>query len=332
VAGVAAQLLHARRGAWGFAKERTLRLLPVLVFGMLVVVPPQSYFELLTQAPQLLPGDGAYLDFWAAYVQGGSYCQGRDCLSVPTWNHLWFIAYLWPYALLLPPLLCRLPQRALQLPDWAWLLLPALPLIAYRLLLFPRFPSTHDFVHDAYNHAVYASLFALGWASRTPLTAGLWAAAQRQRWLLLGLALAAWGGTVFYFSSYPTGEPPEALRQAMRAVWALLSWWGIAAACGWALQLGRDTRLLRWLSGAVFCLYVLHQTVIVLLTRLLLPLHLPWGLEALLLIGLTAGTCLGAYALLRRVPGLRALVGVHEKKTPRAQASKPCRNQALPAG
>jgi surface polysaccharide O-acyltransferase-like enzyme len=68
--------------------------------------------------------------------------------------------------------------------------------------------------------------------------------------------------------------------------------------------------VLRWLSGAVFCLYILHQTVIVLLTRLLLPLSLPWGLEALLLILLTAAICLGAYALLRQVPGLRALLGI----------------------
>jgi hypothetical protein len=41
--------------------------------------------------------------------------------------------------------------------------------------------------------------------------------------------------------------------------------------------------VLRWLSGAVFCLYSRHQTVIVLLTRLLLPLNLPWGVKALLL-------------------------------------------------
>ncbi len=72
---------------------------------------------------------------------------------------------------------------------------------------------------------------------------------------------------------------------------------------------------------------MLHQSVIVLLTRALLPLNLPWGLEALLLIALTAAICLGAYALLRHVPLLRGLLGIGAP----AHASRPCRNQALPA-
>lgn len=313
VAGAACATLHARRGGWaGFARERSRRLLLPLLFGMAVIVPPQAYCELLTQAPELLPGDGGYLDFWAAYLQGGRYCRGDDCMRVPTWNHLWFLPYLWAYALLLAPLLVRLPQRALAWPDWAWLLLPALPLIAFRLVLFPHFPSTHDLLGDAYNHALYGYLFALGWASRGPLAEGFWAATRRWRWFSLALALLAWGVLVGYFNAYRDETPPEALRQLMRTLWALLSWWALSAACGWAQRLAPqgEATVLRWLSGAVFCLYILHQTVIVLLTRLLLPQSLPWGLEALLLVGLTAAICLGAYALLRPVPGLRALLGI----------------------
>ena len=233
-------------------------------------------------------------------------------MSVPTGNHLWFLPYLWAYALLLAPLLVRLPQRPPALPAWGWLILPALPLIAFRLGLFPHFPSTHDLFTDVYNHAIYSYLFALGWASRGLLAEGFWAAARRWRWLSLALALLAWGVIVGYFHTFRTEAPPEALRQLMRTLWALFSWWAISAACGWAQQLAprEESPWLRWLSGAVFCLYILHQTVIVLLTRLLLPLSLPWGVEALLLILLTVAICLGAYALLRKVPGLRVLLGI----------------------
>jgi peptidoglycan/LPS O-acetylase OafA/YrhL len=313
VAGVACATLYVKRGRWaGFARERSTRLLLPLLFGMTVIVTPQAYYEVLTKAPQLLPGDGGYLDFWAAYLQGGRYCRGDDCMSVPTWNHLWFLPYLWFYALLLSPLLLRLPRRGMAWPAWVWLLVPALPLIAFRLGLFPHFPSTHDLFNDAYNHALYGYLFALGWASRGRLAEGFWAATQRWRWLSLTLALLAWGVLVSYFHTFRNEAPPEALRQLMRTLWALCSWWAISAACGWAQQMAPqgEAPVLRWLSGAVFCLYILHQTVIVLLTRLLLPLSLPWGLEALLLILLTAAICLGAYALLRQVPGLRALLGI----------------------
>jgi peptidoglycan/LPS O-acetylase OafA/YrhL len=83
------------------------------------------------------------------------------------------------------------------------------------------------------------------------------------------------------------------------------------AACGWAQRaFPTESPRLRAASAAVFCLYVLHQSVIVLLTRVLLPLDLPWGLEAMVLMGLTVAVCAAAYLVLRRVPGLRLMVGI----------------------
>ena len=319
VAGVACQGLSARRGLLGSWRDRTLRLLLPLLFGMAVIVPPQAFFEVLTKAPQLLPGDGGYLDFWWAYLHGGRYCRGQDCMDVPTWNHLWFLAYLWPYTLLgaLVAAAWRWPLPALRLPDWAWLLLPIVPLALARWFVFPHHPSTHNLVHDLYNHVQYGALFALGWASHTPLAAGLWPALQRARWPLLGAALASWALLVAYFSHYADQPPPPAVLQAQRGLWAAFSWWAIAAACGWAQQLFRtESPRLRAASAAVFCFYILHQSVIVVLTQLLKPLGLPWGLEALLLVAATFAVCTLAYALLRRVPGLALLTGI--QRTPRS--------------
>ena len=91
IAGAACQGLMDRRGALGTLRDRSLRLLLPLVFGMAVIVTPQAYFEVLTKAPQLLPGDGGYLDFWWAYLHGGKYCRGKECMDVTTWTHLWFL-------------------------------------------------------------------------------------------------------------------------------------------------------------------------------------------------------------------------------------------------
>ena len=63
----------------------------------------------------------------------------------------------------------------------------------------------------------------------------------------------------------------------------------------------------------MFCLYILHQSVIVLLTQALKPLALPWGLEALLLIALTFAICALAYLGARRVPGLALLLGIQRR-------------------
>src|SRR3546814_17431522 len=71
---------------------------------MLVVVVTQAYYEVVEK----MPGgyhDG-YLAFWGRYLRAdGSFCRDGQCLLLPTWNHLWFVAYLWVYTVVLWALL-----------------------------------------------------------------------------------------------------------------------------------------------------------------------------------------------------------------------------------
>lgn len=316
IAGAACQGLFARRGLRGTLQDRSLRLLLPLLFGMVVLVTPQAYYEVLTQAPELLPGDGGYLAFWWAYLHVGKFCRGTDCMVVPTWNHLWFLPYLWLYACLgaVVAACARRPLPRLALPAWAWLLLPALPLALLRVTVMPHWPSTHDLVHDLYNHLQYGFVFAVGWASRTPLAQGLWPAALRLRWVALGASLATWALLLAFNDRYATVAPPDAVLVAARLLRGSLTWWSIVACCGWAQRaFPRETPWLRQAAAAVFCLYILHQSVIVVLSQWLRPLGLPWGVEAVLLIVLTFAICALAYLALRRVPGLALLVGIQRK-------------------
>lgn len=317
IAGAACQGLFAKRGMLGTLKDRSLRLLLPLIFGMVVIVTPQAYFEVLTKAPDVLPGDGGYLDFWRFYLTAGKACRGNDCMSMPTWNHLWFLPYLWLYAVL-GALVARFVtvSRELKLPTWAWLLLPAVPLALMRIFIKPLFPIEHDLVHDLYNHLQYGWLFAIGWASRTPLAQGFWAAALRLRWVALGVSLAGWAVLLVFNQQYAEVTPSDAILTAARTLRGSLTWFAIVAACGWAQRaFTRESPLLREASKAVFCLYILHQSVIVVLSQWLKPLAMPWGLEAVLLIALTGIVSGAAYLLLRRVPGLALLVGI--QRTPR---------------
>ena len=95
VSGAATQFMLGRGGR--FVRPRSRRLLWPLLFGMLVVVPPQSYYEVVTK----LAYAGSYADFLRLYLSGyHAFCRGTDCLSLPTWNHLWFLPYLWAYTML----------------------------------------------------------------------------------------------------------------------------------------------------------------------------------------------------------------------------------------
>jgi glucan biosynthesis protein C len=77
-------------------------LLPPLLFAMFVIVPPQSYYQIVEYVAAH-PGTALTIDnFWVRYVTAsGHWCTPDGCLITPTWNHMWFVAYLLFYTLVL---------------------------------------------------------------------------------------------------------------------------------------------------------------------------------------------------------------------------------------
>ncbi|HEX7991315.1 MAG TPA: hypothetical protein VF513_14280, partial [Stenotrophomonas sp.] len=103
-----------------------------------------------------------------------------------------------------------------------------------------------------------------------------------------------------------------------RVAWAVDQWCAIAALLGFAYRWREaDSPLLRYLTLAVFPLYILHQTVIVVLAHKLKPLQLQPGIEAALLIVATFALCLGAYELIKRCGPLRPLFGLRSRPAER---------------
>ncbi|TYT23775.1 acyltransferase family protein [Luteimonas viscosa] len=311
-----------------FLGARSWRLLVPLAFGMLVIVPPQSYYEVVDK----LPGgyhDG-YLAFWGRYLAADdSFCRGDDCLILPTWNHLWFVAYLWVYTVAVW-LLARFAPRALAaagerlangLSSGVGILLWPIAFFALaRVALIGRFEPTHALVDDWYNHVQYFAIFLLGFAIAR--AEGVWEAMVRRRWLALALWLASWLAVIAYFQHFREVEPPQALRLAMRAAWGLNQWCAIVAILGFARHLApSDSPALRYLTRAIFPVYILHQTIIVLLAYHARPLDLPPLLEGPLLVVLTFGLCFAGYEAIRRIPPLRPLFGLKYRDPARSEAA-----------
>ncbi len=220
ISGLATGLMLGRPG---LARERSRRLLLPLLFGVALIVPPQAWLQVREQFGYA----GSYPDFLRLYFSAyGGFCQARDCLVLPTWNHLWFLPYLWCYTVVALLALwwlpgawpSRLADRLAQPPGWALLALPALALGALRALLHPRFGETHALVDDWAAHAAYLPLFCFGLllARRQALLAQL----QALRWAALGLSLAGWAVLVGYPGQVP-GWPavPEWQRLPCRKVW-----------------------------------------------------------------------------------------------------------------
>lgn len=316
VSGIATRfMLHKRSKT--FVWQRSWRLLVPLVFGMLVVVVPQAYYQVLEQWPDAY--HQGYWTFWGRYLAADQgFCRGDDCLILPTWNHLWFVAYLWAYSMvfvvllrLFPAVLARLNQWICLLFHcaWGWLLLIGY-LFLIRMTLMPAFESTHALVDDWYNHALYFFWFLLGYS--IAFNQKVWDKIERVRWLHAALALFMYAFIAWYFGHYHDDYlPSNTMRTVQRVAWVLMQWGSIFAIFGWVKRFNpKDSVLLRWLTTAIFPLYILHQTIIIVLAYWFKPLNLSPVWEGTLLIALTFGLSLLAVILLRKVAFLRPLFGM----------------------
>ncbi len=315
ISGLALSFLQRRAGGLRLAGMRTRRLLLPLLFGMVVVVPLQPYCQGVSNG-LVEPG---FWRFLLRYWTFGPWPpQAFDGWQFGwTWNHLWYLAYVWVYTLLLlalMPLLRSRPGRALQaaigrLRGPALLFLPALPLILWSWLLQARFAETHDLIHDWFIHTEYLSVFLYGhWLGSNT---GLWEELRRLRWRSLGIALGIFC-VYLPMLKYLPDDAGLVLLSLTRALRWSYCWLALAAVLGWGHQLlNRPFRWLPYATEAVFPWYMLHQTLIVGLAYLLIPLRFGPVLEpALLVMGTVAGCALLHECLIRRSPWLRPLFGL----------------------
>lgn len=320
VSGLSLAFLRRRAEAGGLLRQRSARLLVPLLFGMAVVVPYQPFAQALAGG-YVEPG---FLAFLARYFTGGPWPAAAFDGADPgiTWNHLWYLAYLWLYTavlLLAVPLLESAPGRKLRdaflrLRGVRLVLLPLLPLLLASLLLWPRFPSTHALLDDWWLHAVYFTLFLYGYWIGTD--AGWWGEVLRRRGVLLAVALVA---VAAHFALREHG-----LRLPARLAGDVYLWTALLAILGFAHRyLNHPWRWLPWAKEAVYPWYVLHQTLIIVLVTGLAPLALGPVVEPVLLVAGTLSGCWLLTAVVQRVRWLRPLFGLAPVRTvPQAAASR----------
>ena len=312
VSGYASRKLFDRAGgALPFARSRAARLLVPLAFGMFAIVPVEMWVRVMeTGYPH------GYLHFWAIdYWRAGDF-YGRE---FPSWEHLWFVAYLAVYTLLLAAAIAWRGAAILALldrvADWLThaarlLWVPIAALATLRLALLFVVPEQQGLASDWNGHGQYASIFLFGFAlagapQLWPAIARLWKAA---------LALAAVSGAIVVAIelTYPgTAIPPHALMALDRAARVAMAWSMILALFHIAeTWWNRDHAWRKPLAEAVFPFYIVHHPAIVLIAWYTLPLGFGPIAEFALLLGGTAAVCLAAYAIGRRIHWLRPLIGL----------------------
>jgi len=335
ISGVALRFASDRaRSIPRFAVGRLHRLgLPILM-GMVVIVAPQAYLELVSK------GDvtEGFLAFWPHYLS----VDQQFSIITPTWNHLWYVVYLLVYTLVLAPFMPAL-RRFAEGRGAAWIhgalggptrliLAVAIPAILIEVVLVPRFPITHALVDDWANHARGVLVFLLGYL--VAKDAVFWSTVDRTWRIAAGIAAVIAALRLYVDVGNETAAAAWMAAHMIvgRIVAPLYAWCVILALLGFGHRyLNQGSPTLTYLTRAVFCYYCLHQTVIVVAGFVLTPWRLGAVTEGTLIAALTVGVCGAGYEVARRVPGLGPWFGVPPKGTRSSPALQGLREERLVA-
>ena len=322
--GVSFALRHRNKAL--FMRDRAVRLLVPLVFGVLVIVPPMIFLE-----KQFIGAfAGSFAEFYPSIFTSGVYPRGN--LS---WHHYWFIAYLYLFCLLGWPIFAYF-KRVNGRNKIAWwshrlsrggsLYLAIVPLAFVEVLLRAWFPGFPDLIHDWANFSHWFLIFIAGFllASSQPLLDR----AQQLRRLSFAMAMIAtatllaqfWLPEEGRFSPLVNGETNIATYVWFCVLRVSNAWFWLLSCLGFAGRyLQRPSRLLTYLNGAVYPLFCLHLTIIVALGYVIVPLDWSILTKYLAITTGTIVTSLGSYELLwRRFAWLRPLLGLkplHARKS-----------------
>lgn len=309
VSGFATRRLLARSPALGdFARARSARLLVPLAFALAVLLPPEMWVRVREH------GDGETLAaYWLDHYWSLTPIYG---FAFPTWEHLWFVVYLWAYTMVLTVLVALVGSDAVQrridlLASGSRIVwVPVAMLVLAKLALLFVVPERQGLTTDWAGHAEYFPLLLFGFAlGGSP---ALWAAVARH-WrggaMLAALAAIVVVGVELAYRYHDV--PPHAVMAADRAARIAMAWGVIlvllrAADTVW----NRDHPLRAPLAEAVFPAYLVHHPVLVVLAWEAPALGLGAAQGFALLLSVTAGACALTYLVGRQIGWLRPLIGL----------------------
>lgn len=318
ISGMVIYYSMGKRSAKGIIAERSRRLLIPLIFGMLVIIPPQIYYERISDDVIYL----SYWDFWKTVFEFVPFPEGGSL----SWHHLWYVLYIFIYSVVSLPFFIFLKSEKsyktrekvneffIKNPNSIYLFF--FPLLFFYYTLAPIFPTTHALIDDCYNHSISFTIFILGFCISD--FSGLWnaIAEKRKQSLLIAiipaliLILFVWGPT-FYIVREDT--------LFFMIVYGILKWVFIVS---WLFTIlgyskfifDKPSKVLTYANESVYPLYILHQTIMIIFGYYIIQFN--WGVytKFLVILVITFGGSFLFYELfIKRFNLMRLLFGMKPK-------------------
>jgi glucan biosynthesis protein C len=306
LAGVSTYFALGFRSSRRYLTERFKRLLVPLVFGLLVIVPPQIYLGLLHNH-QISRQTTSYLEFYPDYFTSrytGSFDMG----------HLWFIAYLFAFSLVCLPIFLYLRRESGQRLLGRLAGFFSHPGMIFTLVI-PVMVANYLLLHFYPNPIYYLVFFFYGYILVADTRFEDAIAKFKGLALILGVALyIAWISLVRL--GVISGEWLQPIPHD------LIAWCCLIAILGYGKQfLGFTNKFLKYAGEASYPMYILHQTVIIFIAYFVVQWSYgPLIKYAIIVVASLAATILLFDLLIKRFNLMRFLFGMRLKKKPSMEA------------
>ena len=313
ISGVAIRFLLVKVSIFHFLWMRNIRLLIPLAFGVLVIVPPQLYIEMIFKGDL---HDTSYWQFYQVFFDFEhpifeKYQSG--ILPHIDVNHLWYIRELWWFSILLviaSPLLNMKWVKS----SISWLgrsksitilLLPALILA---LVTFTIFPDDNEGIRIARSFSFLLFGYIIGWNQ------DFWTNIKKHRRIFLIFSILTYAVLIWYYQQIVLNRqiPLSGWMLVMELYFSYLNRWSwilMILAYG-SRYLNQPSPLLNYLNEAVYPYYILHQTILIIAAFVLSKYTLGAIIEPLLIIFITFGTCILCFEVIKRFKLTRLLFGL----------------------
>ncbi|NLP58345.1 acyltransferase [Lutibacter sp. B1] len=305
ISGAGTMFAFSKRTWFQFLKERSSRLIIPLFFGVLFIVPPQTYYEHINNY-------NSYIDVY----RNGSFEV----------NHLWFIENLFIMSILVIPLILvlRSPKsdtiitllETITSKKYG-ILLWVIPLIVIIIFLKKIYQSDSKDITNLSSTFYYGYFFVSGMLFTS--SKYIWDHLKSHRkFNFIAFLISAILFYVYYLLPSEFISPYLSISSRWNvwyAVCALVSWTLVTTILGYSqIWFNKKSTLLKKCNEAIYPFYILHQTVIIILGYYIIQLNVSILLKIVLLVFISFPLIIIIYRLLIypfKIP--RILFGMKKK-------------------
>jgi peptidoglycan/LPS O-acetylase OafA/YrhL len=306
ISGISTRFALQKRTPGYYLKERAVKLILPFLAGLVILCPIIAYYSLKFHTGYTGSFAWAFAYFFGSI--GNLQESPAGVLGGFSVDHLWFLLFLFIIStvalgmILLAQRIAGCGSRELSkgntililillfIPVWflnmAGVNVAGYSLLSYLLLflagyyLFPRDP-----VQEWLGNTWYA-LIAV-WMALTAVVMWIWG-------MLLGNGAVFWGSSPFY---------------------VLTGWAGVLAFMGAGRRfLNFSTRFTEYLGAASYPVYLLHMPILVAIAFYVVKLDIPLSLQFVSVMVLSFLMTFACYEILKRLPIVRVLFGIHGQK------------------